>query len=132
MDVAIINEFLNTQFGEFHPVPVVESATPAEASVTLPFHERWLRPGNTLSGPAMMTLADTVAYVALIARNNDAISSVTSNLNIHFLRRPAPTDLLGRGRVIKSGRNTAVVSVDLLTEGELVAHATVSYALVRK
>jgi uncharacterized protein (TIGR00369 family) len=77
----------------------------------------------------MMTLSDTVAYMALLWRSERAAGAVTSNLQIHFLKRPAAVDLVGKGRVMKLGRRLAVVSVDLFTEDDLVAHATVTYAL---
>jgi uncharacterized protein (TIGR00369 family) len=129
MDVDTLNRFLNAQFQGLEPLPVVDSADEHETVVRLPFHRRWLRPGNTLSGPAMMTLSDTVAYMALLWRSERAAGAVTSNLQIHFLKRPAAVDLVGKGRVMKLGRRLAVVSVDLFTEDDLVAHATVTYAL---
>ncbi|HIA03239.1 MAG TPA: PaaI family thioesterase [Myxococcales bacterium] len=129
MNVDDLNNFLTTQFVGFEPVPVVESATAHETVARLPFHGRWIRPGNTLSGPAMMTLSDAVAYMALLAQNDQAAGALTSNLQIHFLKRPAPTDLIAKGHVIKCGRRLAVVGVDLFSNDELVAHATVTFAM---
>ena len=129
MNVDALNHFFTTQFQGLEPLPRVESATPDETVVRLPFHPRWLRPGNTLSGPAMMTLSDTVAYAALLARDEAAAGSVTSNLNIHFLRRPSPVDLIGKGKVLKTGRRLSIVNVELFTDDNLVAYATVTYAM---
>lgn len=94
--------------------------------------ERAIRPGGTLSGPAMFTLADYTIYIALIATLGlPAIPAVTSNLNINFLRRPEPVDLLADARIIRLGRRLAYCEVQLYSEGrtELVAHATGSYSI---
>ena len=95
--------------------------------------ERAIRPGGTLSGPAMFTLADYTIYVALIATlGPPAIPPVTSNLNINFLKRPEPVDLLADARIIRLGRRLAYCDVQLYCEGrtELVAHATGSYSIL--
>jgi uncharacterized protein (TIGR00369 family) len=129
MNVDDLNHFLISQFQGLEPLPVVETATPEETVARLPFHPRWLRPGNTLSGPSMMILADTVAYMALLARNSEAAGAVTSNLQIHFLKRPEPVDLVGKGTVLKAGRRLAVVNVALFTNDTMVGYATVTYAM---
>lgn len=91
-----------------------------------------LRPGDTVSGPTLMTLADTAMYAALLARLglDGAARTVTSSLQIHFLARPAPGELSATCRLLKVGRRSAVGAVELRGgDGALVAHATVSYAL---
>ena len=80
----------------------------------------------------MFTLADYTIYIALIATLGlPAIPAVTSNLNINFLRRPEPVDLLADARIIRLGRRLAYCEVQLYSEGrtELVAHATGSYSI---
>ena len=51
-------------------------------------HEKHLRPGGTVSGPAMFTLADVGLYVAILAHIGPIALAVTTNLNINFLRKP--------------------------------------------
>jgi uncharacterized protein (TIGR00369 family) len=89
-----------------------------------------LRPGGTVSGPTMMTLADTAMYTSLLARLGPAVAtSVTSSLEIHFLRRPRPGRLRIACTLLKVGRRLAVGTVDFQDgDGERVAHATVTYA----
>ena len=93
--------------------------------------EEHLRPGGTVSGPTLMALADTAMYASLLARLGlPAATSVTSNLEMHFLRRPLPGRLTVRCRLLKVGRRLAVGTVAFANEGgETCAHATVTYAL---
>jgi uncharacterized protein (TIGR00369 family) len=126
-----INALFVEQFEDMGPNPVVESIDGNQLVVRMPYESRHLRPGGTLSGPVMMMLADAVAYSAILATIENASMSVTSSLNINFLRRPQPVDLLAYGEVLRMGRRLAVVSVRICSEGveEPVAFATVNYAL---
>ena len=56
------------------------------AQVRLVYHSRHLRPGGTISGPALMTLADTAMYMVLLAMIGPVALAVTTNLNINFLQ----------------------------------------------
>src|SRR5258708_34169558 len=55
----------------------------------------------------------------------------TTTLNINFMRKPEPADLLGEGRLLKLGRTLAVGDFTIWSEGktEPVAHATVTYSI---
>ena len=103
------------------------------ARVRLPHTDRNLRPGGTVSGPAMMALADYALYVAVLTAIGREDLAVTSQLSINFLRKPAPRDLLAEARVIRLGRRLAYGDVFLHSDGEAawkpVAHITGSYAL---
>jgi uncharacterized protein (TIGR00369 family) len=111
---------------------VVEQASPERAVVRLRSHPMHLRPGQSVHGPAQMALADTAAWVLILAaRGLDAAPSVTSNLNISFLARPQPVDLLAEASLLKLSERSCVCEVRLFSEGSasVVAHATVSYAV---
>ena len=101
------------------------------ATAWVPFNERMVRPGGTLSGPVQMALADATMYAAVLGALGEVQMAVTSNLNINFLRKPGRCDLIGRAEVLKLGSRTAVSEVRLYSEGseELVAHVTGTYAL---
>jgi acyl-coenzyme A thioesterase PaaI-like protein len=45
---------------------LIEDVAPMSARVRLRFHERNVRPGGTLCGPALVTLADAALYVAVM------------------------------------------------------------------
>jgi uncharacterized protein (TIGR00369 family) len=90
-----------------------------------------LRPGGTISGATMMALADFAMYVAVLASIGWVPLAVTTNLNINFLRKPAPRDLIADVALIKLGQRLAVGTVDIRSDGErdLVAHATSTYSI---
>ncbi len=105
------------------------------ATIRRPVTEADTRPGGTVSGPTLMALADTALYVAVHATLGITPHAVTSNLNIHFLRRPAGGKaVVAECRLLRVGRSTAVGEVALYSEGEddPVAHATGSYALPQR
>jgi len=91
-----------------------------------------LRPGGTVSGPVLMTVADVALYVAILGEIGIVPLAVTTNLSINFLRKP-PADraIIGSCKLIKVGRSLAVGEVTLYSEGlpEPVAHVVGTYAL---
>ena len=95
------------------------------------FHEDYVRPGGTISGPTMMELADFAMYVAVFSAVGPQPLAVTTNLNINFLRKPAPADLLAEAKLLKVGKRLAVGEVTLYSDGqdEPVAHVTSTYSL---
>jgi uncharacterized protein (TIGR00369 family) len=109
----------------------IVSIAPGEAVLRLTPDDRHLRPGGTVSGPALFMLADLAAYAVLIAHVGPEPLMVTTNFGINFLRRPPPAPLLGVCRILKIGQRLAVVEVDIRSEAgeELVAHATGTYAI---
>lgn len=91
-----------------------------------------LRPGGTVSGPVMMTLADVALYVAILAQIGIVPLAVTTNLSINFLRKPrADRRVVARCRLLKLGKTLAVGEVYVYSDGEdePVAHATGTYAI---
>ncbi len=111
---------------------LIEALAPGHATLRLRYGDHLLRPGGTISGPAMFTLADVAVYVVLLAdRGAGALQAVTTSLNINFLSRPAPGDLVAQARLLKAGRRLSVGEVDIFADGsaEMVAHATATYAM---
>lgn len=109
----------------------VERFEPGLVEVRLPWQELLVRPGGTICGPAMMALADIALYGVVLSLVGRVELAVTTDLNIHFLHRPRPGDLLARGRVLHSGRTLVVgeVSISGVDDGRAVAHATGTYIL---
>jgi uncharacterized protein (TIGR00369 family) len=109
----------------------IEEVKKGSARIRLPYHDLYLRPGGTISGPALMTLADSAMYTLLLAMIGPVPLAVTTNLNINFLRKPAPVDVIAKAELLKLGRRLAVGSVTMFSDGddEPVAHATVTYSI---
>jgi len=109
----------------------IEAIGPSSARVRLIFHPSHLRPGGTISGPSMFALADVSLYVAILAQIGPVGLAVTTNMNINFLRKPMPRDLIGETRLIKLGKRLAVGEVAIYSarDTEMVAHATGTYSI---
>ncbi|MCB1837355.1 MAG: PaaI family thioesterase [Alcanivoracaceae bacterium] len=110
---------------------IVEEREDGGIRMRQPFDPRTIRPGGTLSGPTMMGLADAAMYAAILSRLGRVEMAVTQNLNINFLARPAPAELVADAEIIRLGRRSAVLEVRVYSEGgdQLVAHVTGIYAL---
>jgi uncharacterized protein (TIGR00369 family) len=133
LDVARIAALIDARFPQIQSGRrfLLEEVGHRSARVRMTANARNMRPGGTISGPAMFTLADFGIYVAIIATLGEAgFEAVTSNLNISFLTRPEPGDMIATIQLIRLGRRLAVGEAELYAEGvtEMVAHATATYA----
>ena len=111
---------------------VIERLDMVETVVRMDYDERVIRPGGTVSGPAMFKLADYAVYVAVLGRLGErGLQAVTTNMTINFLTRPQPAALIARVNVLKLGRRLAIAEVKLYSQGaeDIVAHATSTYAI---
>ena len=91
-----------------------------------------LRPGGTVSGPVLMTVADVALYVAILGEIGIVPLTVTTSLTINFLRKPSATaDIVGVCKLLKVGRSLAVGEVTLFSEGDEqpVAHVVGTYSI---
>lgn len=109
----------------------VEELERGRCRIRLHFHEGQLRPGGTIAGPVMFTLADTVLYALAMSVAGLEPLAVTSDLTLHFLRKPKPADLIGEGRLLKASGRRIMGDVSIFSDGfdEPVAHAVGAYAL---
>jgi uncharacterized protein (TIGR00369 family) len=134
MTAQEVSAFLDREFPQIHHggrTFHIEAIGPMSARMRMDYHERHIRPGGTLSGPAMMTLADLALYVAILGQIGPVALAVTTNLSFNFMRKPAQRALLAECRLLKLGRRLAVGEVSIRSEGEeeLVCHATGTYAI---
>jgi uncharacterized protein (TIGR00369 family) len=109
----------------------IERFAAGDVAIRLPYSALLLRPGGTVCGPALMALADVTLYGVVLSMIGPVELAVTTNLNVHFLRRPAPADVVAEGRLLKLGRRLAVGDVILRSKGapEPICHATGTYAI---
>jgi uncharacterized protein (TIGR00369 family) len=134
MTIAEMEAFLDHEFPQIHiggRIFSIEAVGHGTARMRMAYHERNIRPGGTLSGPSMFTLADLAFYVAVLGALGPVGLAVTTNLNINFLRKPAQRDLIAECRMLKIGKRLAVGEVTLFSDGEdePVAHATGTYSI---
>ncbi|HRI65519.1 MAG TPA: PaaI family thioesterase [Polyangium sp.] len=109
----------------------VECIEAGYARLRMQFDERHVRPGGTIPGPLLVVVADAALYAMVMSVLGMELLAVTSNLNIHFLRKPLPTAVIGEATMIRHGRRSIVGQVILYSDGESepIAHVTSSYAL---
>lgn len=134
MSLAETLAFLERDFPQMNhdgPFFHLEAVGPLSARMRLDHHERFLRPGGTTSGPAMMALADYALYAAILANIGPVGLAVTTNLSFNFLRKPGATGLVAEATLLKLGKRLAVGEARLFATGsdDLVCHATGTYSI---
>lgn len=144
MNLAQIRAFLEDHFPQIGPGNdlIVEAVGSMTARLRLAQQEKHLRPGGTISGPSMFALADVAIYIAILGEigvgddpakvpMSPGARTVTTNININFLRRPIARDLIADAKLMRVGRRLAVGEAWLHSEGsdEPVAHAVGTYAI---
>ena len=107
----------------------LQSIEPGKATMVLPYNDNSLRPGGTIAGPFMMMLADVCMYAVVLSLLGEIKLAVTTSLNINFVRKPANTDLVAQGSIIKLGKRLAVIEVSIYSDEDIVAHATGTYSI---
>lgn len=136
LDAAAINGLLrsvypqlNNDFADYVTIDVFSGG----CTVRLNANERHLRPGGTVSGPSLFTLADIGGYVCVLSHAGPDALSVTTNLNINFVRKAGPGPVDAHCRILKLGRSLMVYDADIVgPDGETVAHATGTYSIPPK
>ncbi len=134
MTVEELDHFMDTAFPQMRDgdgLTVIEAVGPLTARLRLRFSEKNLRPGGTISGPAMMALADYAMYAVVLAHIGPVALAVTTNLSINFLRKPGPADIVAEAKLMKLGNRLAVGDVVMTQEGldGPVAHVTSTYSI---
>ncbi|MBL4672617.1 MAG: PaaI family thioesterase [Arenicella sp.] len=110
----------------------IESVGDKKACIRRTPKQEDLRPGNTVSGPFMMSIADTALYVTILAELGLVALAVTTSLNFNFLRKPtANADVVAKCTLLKVGRKLVVGEVTLYSDGDErpIAHAVGTYSL---
>ena len=132
LDAAALEAFLAREFPQVCDQLGIEDIAPMQARMRLIVDDLHLRPGGTVSGPSIMLLADVTFYIAILAMIGPQALTVTTNMTLNFLRKPAKEDLLCDARILKLGRR--LVTGDCLlysvsgSPEKPVAQATVTYA----
>jgi uncharacterized protein (TIGR00369 family) len=134
MTVAELGAFLRAELPAMSGI-AIDHADGETCRIRQRYSESMLRPGGTISGPALMALADCAMYLVLLSAIGPVALAVTTNLNINFLRKGAAGhDVIAEAKLLKLGKRLAVGEVNLLSASspEPIAHATVSYSIPNK
>jgi uncharacterized protein (TIGR00369 family) len=87
--------------------------------------DSFLNPVGVIQGGFLAAMLDETLGPALIATLGPDQFAPTADLHIQFLRPAKPGRLIGRGRVVRKGRDLGFMSGELVDgSGEVVAVAT--------
>ena len=132
MNIAELSAFVDEVFEQVAGEFVIEALSEESMRVRMNISDKHLRPGGTVSGPSMFSLADVSAYFMTLARIGPQALTVTTSCAIDFMRKPiSGADLISEVRLLKLGRQLSVCDVLLFSKGadKPVARASVTYAI---
>ncbi|MBC8407728.1 PaaI family thioesterase [Paracoccaceae bacterium] len=135
MSANEIMSLLNKTFPQQAKFFEIDELTVESLIVRHKIDESHLRPGGTISGPTMFSLADISLYILTMSRIGPALLAVTTNCSMDFMRKPkAGLDLLAKTRLLKLGKNLCVGDVLIFSEGleKPVARASMTYSIPPK
>ena len=127
-------EYVETIFPQITGEFQIDHLDEALLIVRLLVQEHHLRPGGTVSGPSMFSLADISVYLSVLAAIGPEALTVTTNCSLDFMRKPvSETDLVAHCKLLKLGKSLAVGDVLIFSDGKdkPVARATLTYSIPR-
>ena len=132
MNVEQLTQFLAQAMPQVAQEIVIEEVDDHRVRTRLRVSDQHLRPGGTVSGPSIFTLADVSVYLAVLAMIGPEALAVTTSCSIDFMRKPAAnTDMIAECRLLKLGKVLAVGEVLVFSEGVKapVARASLTYSI---
>lgn len=132
MTAQEVEDLIQRGFATKKPFLKIEEIRLGHARVRIPYRDTMLRPGGVLSGPALFTAADIAMYALVLSHVGPQLMAVTSNMNMNFVSKAKPGDILAEVSLLKLGRRNVVMEVSLYSAAApdmLVTHVTGSYAL---
>ena len=127
-----VSDFIRTHFSDAGERFHIEELSPSGVALTFHITERSLRPGGTVSGPALMLIADCALYMAILGNNKAGIRAVTTNLSFNFFRKAAgDQNIRAKCKMLKIGKTLATGEVFMYSgdSEDPVAHAVGTFAL---
>jgi uncharacterized protein (TIGR00369 family) len=106
----------------------LESVDHGKAVMRMPYRPEIANGTGAVHGGAIVSLCDTVFYVALASIYGREQDTVTVALQCNFLA-PAlpPHDLIAEATVLRAGRRICYGEVQVTSNDRLVAHATLNF-----
>lgn len=111
---------------------VIKSVNPDLGTIEVEFEGKpeFTNPAGNIQGGFLAAMLDDTMGPALAATLAKGEFAPTLNLNISFARAARVGRLVGKGRVIRRGKEVCFLAADLLQDDEVVATATAT-AIVR-
>ncbi|HAK16453.1 MAG TPA: thioesterase [Acinetobacter junii] len=130
-----IISFLAQEFPQALEKTSIVEITPKGAELLYRVYQSDLRPGQTVSGPTLMLVADFALYVAILGELGLVAMAVTTNMTINFFRKPnGMQNIKAVCKLIKVGKTLVTGEVWLYSVGddEPVAHVIGTYAIPKQ
>ena len=108
------------------------TAQDGTARLELDATEQHLNEAGTLHGGVLATLVDTAMGQAVRSRTGEDDVPATSQLTVTYLRPGRPGPLTVTARVRTRGEHLTVCEADVEQDGEAVAHAVATFALLHR
>lgn len=104
----------------------------ADLAVALDLSPRYTNPRGGLQGGLVATLADIAAGRAANEALKPGFAAVTADLHVHYLRSIDRGPAVAAARIVRQGRRTIVVQVDIYDgiEGPLGAVCTLAWSVI--
>ncbi|EJN3357084.1 PaaI family thioesterase [Vibrio alginolyticus] len=125
-----LEHFFETEFPQADFL--IEHVSEEKVVIKKVINKQHVRPGNTISGPTLMEVADAALYVAVLSKSNLSKMALTSGININFLRKPeASQNIVAECSILKLSPKSAYGEVSIYSEESrvLVARATGTYII---
>jgi uncharacterized protein (TIGR00369 family) len=131
MTASEVTDFMKKVLSQFRLPVAIKELRDGFLRIRVGVTDRDLRPGGTISGPTLMSIADTAMYQLVLGMIGPVPLALTTNLNINFLRAPKLADIIAEVEMLKLGKRLAVGQVTIYSDGndDPVAHATVTYSI---
>jgi uncharacterized protein (TIGR00369 family) len=109
----------------------VVSAGGKRARLRLPWREEITQPLGYVHGGIIATLAAAAAGWALFPDVEKAEGCTTLQMQVNFLAPVVKSDMVATARIVRLGRSTALMDVDVRAGRALCAKALVTYHIKR-
>jgi uncharacterized protein (TIGR00369 family) len=109
------------------------SICPEDGTIEVAFtaSEAFLNPAGFIQGGFLAAMLDDTLGPALVAGLSPGDFAPTTDLHVQFLRPARPGRLLGRGRVVRRGRDVGFLAGELLDSGGTVVAVATATAQIR-
>ena len=110
----------------------VEDTGDGSARIAFEVRDEHLNPAGTLHGGVVATLVDTAMGQAVRTTTGEGEVPATSQLTVTYLRPGTPGPLVVTGRLRTRGAHLTVCEADVEQDGEALAHAVATFALLQR
>jgi uncharacterized protein (TIGR00369 family) len=109
------------------------AVSPEDGTIEVAFNasDAFLNPAGFIQGGFLAAMLDDTMGPALVAGLNSGEFAPTTDLHVQFLRPVRPGRLLGRGRVVRRGKDVGFLAGELLDEGGAVVAVATATVQIR-